>query len=257
MRAWSCLHHFRNQEAEEDGWRCCPSLFLHLPSPGCQIKGWWHPQWVGFPISIYATKTAFCRRRRLDPQVILDSVKVTITTNHHCLLLEERSFEIPVVTVLCIKMDFSSSLALSLKPGMLHMQNSLLLGSSWGFAEFFFFFCRAQGKQKNDIFDHGWSQIFAYLCNPPLPHLAVWLWRRKPAALGEQISWASLVSKFNLLCCVNISDLSGALERLMKVSKEQGSVACMAAAVLGPVDRCLCSWPSNPIGKLPGCICEC
>lgn len=159
---------------------------------------------MGESISINTNKTAFHRPRRLDPRVILDSVKVTISTTHQ--LPEGRSFEIPVAIVLCIAMDFSSSLALSFKPGMLHMQNSLLPGSSRGFADFF---CRAQGKGKSDIFDGGWSQIFAYLCNPPLPHLAVWPWWRKPAALGEQISWASLVSKFNLLCCVNISDLSG------------------------------------------------
>lgn len=174
---------------------------------------------MGESISINTNKTAFHRPRRLDPRVILDSVKVTISTTHG--LPEGWSFEILVAIVLCIAMDFSSSLALSFKPGMLHMQNSLLPGSSQGFADFF---CRALGKGKSDIFDGGWSQIFAYLCNPPLPHLAVWPWWRKPAALGEQISWASLVSKFNLLCCVNISDLSGALERLTKVSKEQRSM---------------------------------
>lgn len=134
VRAGSFLHHFHNQEAEKDEYRIflislSPSMRCRMPDQGTLTPT------MGESISINANKTAFHRPRRLDPRVILDSVKVTISTT--CLLPEGWSFEIPVVIVLCIAMDFSSSLALSFKPGMLHMQNSLLPGSSRGFAEFF------------------------------------------------------------------------------------------------------------------------
>lgn len=94
-----------------------------------------------------------CNEGSLVPHGILDSVKWQ--SKQPSLSVTRRAkFWNPCCNCFVHKINFSSSLALSLKQSMLHMQNSLLPGSSWGFAVFSFFFkLRERGKMIYLIVD--------------------------------------------------------------------------------------------------------
>lgn len=102
-----------------------------------------------------------CNEGSLVPHGILDSVKwqskqpsLSVTTR--------ATFWNPCCNCFAHKINFSSSLALSLKQSMLHMQNSLLPGSSWGFAVFSFFFLSSGKGEKWYI----WSWMKPNICIP-------------------------------------------------------------------------------------------